>query len=65
MSMKRPYKRYRPVETSDGEGGFTVTLGSHELIWGSLTVHEEETRVHVDAREDVKVGDIIAIEEEV
>ena len=64
MSMKAAYKRYRPVETSDNEGGFDITLGDAIDIWGSLTVHEEETRIHVDAREDVKIGDLLAIEED-
>ena len=64
--MKTPYDLYRPEKADDSQGGSLVTLDDPTTIWGVLTVHDEtkETRMHVDIREDVRVGDIIVVEEE-
>lgn len=62
--MRTPYDIYRPVRVSDGEGGVIETYEDPNDIWGTITVYEGETQMHVDIREDVLVGDIIAVEEE-
>lgn len=62
--MKTPYDFFRPRKVSDGRGGSTEVLGEPTTLWGAVTVFEETTRMHVDIREDVKVNDVVEIEEE-
>ena len=60
-----PYDIFTPTDALDNEGGRTVTLLEKDRreIWGIVTYHEAETRIIVDEREDVKIGDIIIVEE--
>ncbi len=62
--MRTPYDIHRPVRLSDDEGGVLETYLDPKTIWGTVTVYEGETQMHVDIREDVIVGDIVAVEEE-
>jgi len=60
-----PFDIYTPTKSSDGEGGDDEVLLQKDRrdIWGVVTFHEAETRMIVDEREDVFVGDIIIVEE--
>ena len=62
--MRTPYDIYRPIRADDGEGGVLETYSDPSLIWGTISVYEGETQMHVDMREDVLVGDIVVVEEE-
>ena len=57
------YDKYRPKKTSDGRGGSHIVLGVATTIWGTMVVHDSETLLIVDIREDVKIGDIIEVQE--
>lgn len=62
---REPITRYRPERTRSG-GGYAEGLdaGAAETIWGRVEVHREEVIVtDVDVREDVRVGDVLVIEE--
>jgi len=63
--MKTPFQRYRPVKVSDGEGGFTKSLGEAVVLYGNLEVQDEGVLITgVDAREDVRVEDIVRVTNE-
>ena len=62
--MRTPYDIYRPTRIPDDEGGYTESYADPTDIWGTITVYENETQMHVDIREDVLVSDILAVEEE-
>jgi hypothetical protein len=56
---------YRPTMTSDGEGGSTEATPLPIQIYGSIFfTHENEPRMYVNAYTDVRVGDIIEVEED-
>ena len=59
-----PYKRYRPTKVSDGEGGFSETLGASSTLYGDVRYHEAETRMVVRKNSDVQIGDVVVIEED-
>ncbi len=65
MSMTRPFVRHRPTRTYDGEGGHTDLYDDPDTIYGTVTVEETETQMHVDARENVLIDDVIEVNEEV
>lgn len=61
MPLAYPFNRYRPTRVSDGEGGFTETLGTPAVIYGILESNKNQTTALIDLYEDVKIGDIIGI----
>jgi len=64
--MTQPLAVYRAVRTDDGQGGYTE--GAPALlttVWGTIKVYENETTIIIDSEEDVIVGDIIQVEEDV
>jgi len=65
MSMTRPFVKHRPTRTFDDEGGFTDTYEDPGTIYGTVTIEDTETQMHVDAREDVLIDDVIEVDEEV
>ena len=63
--MQSAHIVYRPVDTTDGEGGSVETTPLPIQIYGALIfTHENEPRMHVNAYTDVRVGDIIQVEED-
>lgn len=61
--MKKCCTRYRPTRTDSGGGKFAETLGVGVPLWAVMRYQENGTSLVVDAREDVKVGDIVAVPE--
>jgi hypothetical protein len=61
--MKKHCTRYRPTRSDLGGGKFDEVLGDGVDLWGVMTFQDNETRLVVDAREDVQVGDIVTVEE--
>lgn len=61
-----PYDIYTPTRSDDGEGGHDVVLLEKDRrdIWGAVTFYKNETLIVVDERADVKIGDIIIVEEQ-
>ncbi len=59
-----PIVRYRPTRESDGEGGFQETYGEPYEFFGLLTMHENVVRVVVDRHEELRVGDVLMIFDE-
>ncbi len=53
-------ERYRPTRTSDGEGGWLTTYGEAHVLYGAISVHENETVLIFRNEEDVKPEDIVA-----
>jgi len=50
---------YRPTRTSDGEGGWTDTLGEATALYGAVQIHESEIRISHRYGDDLHVEDII------
>jgi len=63
--MKTPFVRYRPTRTNLGGGKFQEIDASPVTMWGIWREHEANMFLIVDTLEDIEVGDIIEIEEEV
>jgi len=64
--MTQPLAVYRAVRTSDGQGGYTESVPALvTTVWGTIEVYENETTIIIDSEEDVIVGDIIQVEEDV
>lgn len=59
--MKYPINRYRPTRASDGEGGFTVTLGTPVVMYAMFTAHKGETSALIDLYEDILINDVIGV----
>jgi len=56
--------RFRPRKTSDGHGGYAVTLYNEVVIYGRLEVHKDLVLItDVDINEDVLVGDVLEVDE--
>jgi len=58
-----PIAKYRPVRTSDGQGGFTESLGRPRTIYGVVQVHAPIVKLIVDKNEDVKMEDMLNVTE--
>lgn len=61
--MKKKLKIFRPTRTDLGGGKFGEALGTGRVFWGVLRFQENTTSVVVDAREEVRVGDIVEVAE--
>jgi len=59
----RPYTRYRPVKTSDGEGGFTDALADPKVIYGTVNVFNNATGMIVRESTNVKIKDILVLDQ--
>jgi len=54
-----PFRFYRTVKTSDGEGGYTESGTLLGTYFGTLSVHENVTTINLDVDEDVIIGDLV------
>ena len=61
MPLPYPLKRYRPTRVSDGEGGFTETLGTGAVIYGIIEANSNQTTALIELYEDVKMDDILGV----
>jgi len=61
MSFKAPFNKYRPVKTSDGEGGYTEALGTATTVWGLVKVWQNETHFVTDIENDIEIDDQIKL----
>lgn len=57
--MMRPIRRYRPSKSSDGEYGFTETMGPAEKVYGQISWHDTELVLLHRVEEDIDMADII------
>ena len=57
----RPFLKYRPVKTSDGEGGVTEALGNPSTVYAKVEVYKEQLTVICRRETDVKVKDILIL----
>lgn len=55
----RPHDHHRPSRTSDGEGGFTESLGAANTLYGAIELYEDKPTMIVRREADVKIGDVI------
>ena len=59
------YELFRPTATSDGEGGSTVVNGRGRVVYGNMRVYDEQTFINMDAREDVRSGDVLVADPDI
>lgn len=53
------FKRYRPTNTSDDEGGSTQTPGVALDVWGWIREHQADTQFIADSQEDIQPEDFL------
>lgn len=58
----RPYQRYRPTRTPDGEGGFSQALGAPAQVCGAVRVYQNQVSIIVRREADVRVDDVIVLD---
>ena len=63
--MGIPIVRFRPTRASDGEGGFVDAYGAPYQFFGSLMMHKNVVTILVDRMEDVLIGDVLSLEDEI
>lgn len=64
MLTREAVEHYRPVRTTDAEGGYTEALGAATIIYGEVIIHNGQVTLDgVDIYEDIRVGDIIVVKE--
>jgi len=62
--MLTPYELKRPTRTSDGMGGFTESLPSGSVLYGTLVYQENEPFMLTRRESDIQRGDIIVVQGE-
>lgn len=62
MAFKHPASRYRPTKTSDGEGGFTETLGVAVTVYGAIELHKNRTVFICEIHDDIQTDDVLVVE---
>ena len=63
MSRKIPVTRYRPLRPADAGGGYTETAADPQTVWVETAFHREQLTARVNANEDIRVGDWLALED--
>lgn len=53
------FKRYRPTNTTDGEGGSTQTPGVALDVWGWVREQQADTQFIADSQEDIQPEDYL------
>jgi hypothetical protein len=62
--LKQPISRYRPTRSPTAAGGGSVeSYGAPSTIYGTVEIHKAETKLDYDHQEDVKVRDVLGINE--
>lgn len=62
---KHPMTIYRPVRSSDGQGGIDTSKSATSTIWGEYHYHDNRVEIRgVHTSEDVKLTDEVELEGE-
>jgi len=65
MSAKIPIVRFRPTHVADGKGGFVDSYDDPYQCFGSVEMHKNVVTLIIDRMENVRIGDVIMIEDEI